>query len=211
MGQNLAEKIGELAGLASEDKEVIAYGLEYLLNSTIGIVLSLLIGLILGLFPETLAVLLCWGLLRIFAGGAHCTAIWRCAVVSCIGILVVVLIAREMIILLPTPTWVAPCVAWALLAVWLWAPSNNARPVKDPQRRRRLRQRALILVPAAGILLLYLANVGTVQVQSVAVAGATGLAAGALMLSPTAFRFISRCDENLEFIYSNLRKGGEVP
>ncbi|MEW5922304.1 MAG: accessory gene regulator B family protein [Bacillota bacterium] len=200
MGQGLAEKLGELAGLAPEDQEVVAYGLEYLLSSTIGVVQTLLAGLLLGLFRETLAVLLCWGMLRPFAGGTHCTALWRCTVLSCMGILTVALAAKGAVSLVPATAWVAFCTAWALLAVWLWAPNNSARKIRDSQRRRRLRRRALALVLFFGIFLFYLALRGTTHIQALAVAGVMGLAAGAFMLSPAGFRLMAWSDKKLELM-----------
>ncbi len=210
MGQDFAAKLGELAGLAPEDKEVVAYGLEYLLSSIISASLTLLAGLTLGLFHETLAVLFCWGLLRLFAGGSHCTARWRCTVTSLIGMLAVVLIAKIAVSLVPATVWVALCMAWALAAVWLWAPNNSARTISVTQKRL-LRRWALALVPALSIIILYLANVGTGQIQAVAVAGATGFAAGAFMLSPAGFWLLAWCDRTLELMHHTLCKGGEIP
>ncbi|MDO9535764.1 MAG: accessory gene regulator B family protein [Bacillota bacterium] len=198
MGQSIAEKLGELTGIGPEEKEVVAYGLEYLLSSTIGIVLTLLTGLLLGLFQETLAVLFCWGILRLFAGGAHCTAFWRCTIVSCAGMIATVLLTKGAFSLVPAVIWVTASTVWTLLAVWIWAPNNSERPVSNPQRRKQLRSRALSLVLTTGLILFYFAFSGSENLQALAAAGATGFAAGALMISPPGFSLIGWCDKKLE-------------
>ncbi len=211
LGQSTVEKIGEWAGLTPEDREVAAYGLEYLISSIAGLALMLLIGFALSLLLETLAVLSCWVLLRVFAGGAHCTALWRCTVVNCAGILAALFITRGVVFLLPPVFWVAAASAWALLAAGLWAPNNSERPVYDPRRRKVLRRRALVLIVVTGSLLLYSVIRGAEQGQLLAAAGATGLASGGFMISPAGFRLINRLNHSLEFLGNSIRKGGETP
>lgn len=206
MGQNIVEKLGDLAGLAPEDREVVAYGLEYLLSSAIGVALTLLAGLILGLLREALAVLICWGIMRLFAGGAHCTALWRCTAVSFAGMLAALLTYKCIFPAIPAVMWVAAAATWALLATWAWAPNNSARPVQDPQKRKKLRRRALALVLGAVVLLFYLALGGAEHFQAPAAAGATGLAAGALMLSPAGFKLMAWCDKKMELVHHTLKQ-----
>ncbi len=200
IGHNIADRIGRLAGLAAEDREVVAYGLEYLLSGMLVLALMLLAGLALNLFWETVAVLCCWGLLRQFAGGAHCTALWRCAVANIIGIVIATSIAKVFSILIEPAAWIAICIAWAFFAVWIWAPNNSERPVYDLRQRSRLRKWALGLLLFMGAALFYPVFSGTEKLQLLAVSGATGLAAGALMLSPLGFLFIGRFDETMQYL-----------
>ena len=189
MGQSAAEKLGKLAGLDPEERDVVAYGLEYLLTGSIGAALTLLTGFFLGMFLETLAVLICWGLLRLFAGGAHCSTFWRCIIFSYAGIMAAVFLARGIYSLMPAVSWVLLSTSWAFMAVWLWAPTNREKPVNDPKRRRQMRRRALFLVLFAGLTLTGLTwnVVGMGHLQAVAVAGAAGLSFSAFMLSPAGF------------------------
>ena len=209
LAQGIAEKLGELAGLAPEEREVVAYGLDYLLSGMTAAALTLLAGFMLGRFAETLAALLCVGLLRIFAGGAHCTARWRCTVTSFAGIIVIVLATKFIYSLVPAMAWAAFSTVWAMVAVWLWAPNNSAREIKDLKRRHQLRRRALIILPLACIILFSLAAGGTAELKALAVAGATGFAAGAFMLSPAGFSLMSFFDQKLALFQITLSKGGE--
>lgn len=197
MGQGFADKMSELAGLPPKDREVVAYGLEYLISGLIGLGLMLMIGFALGLFWETLAVLFCWVLLRVFAGGAHCTALWRCTVVNCFGLLTALLITTGALQLLPAVLWVSAATASALLATGLWSPNNSERPVHDPVRRKRLRRKALVLVLVVGSLLFILILSELAMGYALAAAGATGLVSGAFMISPAGFWLIGRVDQKL--------------
>lgn len=197
LGQGAAEKIGKLAGLPPEEREVMAYGLDYLLSGLLGLTLMLLIGLALGLLRETLLVLFCWISMRVFAGGPHCTALWRCTVVNCSGLMAALLITKSAVYLFPTVFWVAACTTWTLVAAWLWAPGNSERPVNDAEKRRALRSRALVLAALIGLSLFYASQTFAEPWPALAAAGATGLAAGGSMISPAGFRFIKFLDQML--------------
>ncbi|MDO9573742.1 MAG: accessory gene regulator B family protein [Candidatus Contubernalis sp.] len=208
LGQSVAEKIGQLAGLPPEEREVVAYGLDYLLSGMLGLVLMLSIGLALGFFQESLIIIFCWTSMRIFAGGVHCRALWRCTVVNCLGLIVALLIVRVAFYLFPTAFWVGTAAVWSLGATWVWAPNNSERPVHDPKRRRLLRRRALVLVMVMSSFLFYLAIAAVEPWSYLAVSGATGLGAGGFMLSPLGFRLVGCLDQMLESFWSFSGKRG---
>ena len=197
LGQGAAEKVGKLAGLPPEEREVMAYGLDYLLSGLLGLTLMLLIGLAMGLLRETLLVLFCWISMRVFAGGPHCTALWRCTIVNCSGLMAALLITRSAVYLFPAVFWVVGCTIWTLAAAWLWAPVNSERPVNNAEKRRTLRSRALVLSALIGLSLFYASQTFAEPWPALAAAGATGLAAGGSMLSPAGFRFIKFLDQML--------------
>lgn len=209
LGQSTAEKIGQLAGLPPEEREVVAYGLDYLASGILGLALMLSIALAAGFFQEALVILFCWISMRVFAGGVHCTALWRCTVVNCLGLITALFITRGAVNLFPTYLWVGTCAAWGLAAVWLWAPNNSERPVYNERRRRLLRRRALIIVTVIGSILLYSAFAKGESWSCLAAAGATGLAAGGFMLSPPGFQLVGYLDHLLKTLGHSLEKGGE--
>lgn len=210
LGQGFAEKVGDLAGLSPEDREVVAYGLEYLLSGIIGLALILLAGFVLGFLRETMAILFCWVLMRVFAGGAHCTALWRCTVANVLGILTALLVTGAVALMIPPHFWVSAAAIWALLSIAIWAPNNSERPEHDPHRRRRLRRRALVLVFVLSGGLFYLATNGPGYWPVLAAAGGTGLASGGFMITPAGFRLVSLFDQKLIYIRHSFQKGGEV-
>lgn len=205
LGQGIADKIGRLAGLPPEEREVVAYGLDYLLSGMLVLALMLSIGMSLGFFRETLVIILSWTSMRIFAGGAHCTALWRCTIVNCLSLIAALLITSNAVSLFPAAFWIGACTIWALTATWLWAPNNSERPVIEPERRRILRNRALVLVIIIVFILIYFAFIAAQPYSSTAAAGATGLAAGGLMISPIGFKIVSRLDQMLKILGRSLK------
>jgi accessory gene regulator B len=198
LGQGFSEKLGELAGLPPEEREVISYGLEYLLVGIFGLALMLLIGLAFDYLWETVAVLCCWVPMRVFAGGAHCTALWRCTIINGMAVLTVLSVTGIAVYLFPVAAWIIGAVSLALLSVGLWAPINSERPINDPLRRQQLRRSALFFIVLAGSTLLYTSLRGPEHWHILAAAGATGLALGGVMISPIAFRLIRWLDQKLE-------------
>lgn len=198
LGQGFSEKLGELAGLPPEEREVISYGLEFLLVGVFGLALMLLTGWVFGFLWETAAILSCWIPMRIFAGGAHCTALWRCTIINCLSLLTALSVTGVVVYLLSVEAWIIGATVWTFLAVGLWAPINSEKPIKDPLRRQRLRWSALIFVVITGSALLYTSLTGPEYWQTLAASGATGLLAGGVMISPIAFRLIYWLDQKLE-------------
>ncbi len=199
LGEGIAQKLGQARDLNAEDTEVVAYGLEYLLSAVAGVVITLLAAFLLGFLPETAAVLISWWLIRRFAGGAHCSTLWRCTVGSCLTALAVVLLSRGATAFVPIHLWIAITVAWALWATWRWAPNNSKKPVRDPSRRRLLRDRALGMELFLGLGLLLLSLNNSELLQGMAAAGGGGLASAALMITPPGILLVDKFDKLCQF------------
>ncbi len=165
-----------------------------------GVFFTLIIGFILGLLPEIIIIILCFGLLRVFAGGGHCSSLWRCAFSSCVTILATAFTARGIALIIPESLWVITTGIWSLLVTWIWAPNNSEKPVYNPHRRRYLRHRALMISLALSLILLYLAS--NEVYRALAVAGGTAIAAGAFLLTPVGISLIKRVDSFLVFFFS---------
>lgn len=194
LGQGIAQQLGQATGLDAEDTEVVAYGLEYLLSAVLGFFIILIAAFLLGFLPETAAVLVCWILVRRCAGGAHCSAIWRCTVGSCLSALAAVLITRGATSVVPVTLWTGITAVWTLWATWKWAPNNSKKPVRDPAKRSILRRRALFAELFLGLVLLFLSLNNSEPLREIAAAGGGGLASAALMISPTGSLLVSKFD-----------------
>ena len=206
LGEGIARHLGRAAGLEAADTEVVAYGLEDLLSAVLGLAVTLAAAFLLGLLPETAAVLLCWWLVRRFAGGGHCATLWRCTVGSCLGALAVAMLSRWVASALPPYCWTGCAAAWALWATWRWAPRNSKKPLQDPARRRLLRNRALVTELLLGAGLLLLSFHGSELLRGAAAAGGGGLASAGLMITPSGFLLVEKFDKLCCFLSATLNR-----
>ena len=204
LGGGIARHLGRTAGLEAADTEVVAYGLEYLLSAVLGFAITLAAAFLLGLLPETAAVLLCWWLVRRFAGGGHCSTLWRCAAGSCLAALAVALLSRWAASVLPLHCWTGCAAAWTLWATWRWAPRNSKKPVQDHERRRLLRNRALGVELLLGAGLLLLSFQGSELLRGAVAAGGGGLASAGLMITPPGFLLVDKFDKLCCFLAATL-------
>jgi len=144
----LARILGSiLAANASQayDEDEIRYGIEVFLGGLLQTLLLLFVGWWLGILKELLAVMLSFALVRRYAGGAHCTAFYRCTLIGLITFPVLAFLARY----IPTVFFYQLIILVAIftsIIVFLKAPQDTAiKPIDDENQRQRLRQRALIL------------------------------------------------------------------
>lgn len=211
VGQGVAESLGELVKLPREDVEVIAYGLEQVLTNLVTVAITLVMGFLLGLLPETIVVICSLAVMRRLVGGAHCTTPWRCTIASCLTIVAVALATRGIGLVLPAPGWVAVASGWALLTTWIWAPNDSEKkPITDPVRRQILRRKALATELVLAGILFYLAVSPNELYRSLAMAGAGGIGFKGLMVTPLGHRLIGKLDEflgNIAQLFIN--RGGE--
>ncbi|NLX90440.1 MAG: accessory gene regulator B family protein [Firmicutes bacterium] len=206
LGEGIARHLGRATGLNAEDMEVVAYGLEYLLSAGLGILLTLLAAFLLGLLPETLALLACWILVRRLAGGAHCSTLWRCAAGSCFSAIAAVLISLFAAKSVPVYLWAGAATIWALWATWRWAPNNSKKPVRDPVRRKLLRRRALMVELFLGVAFLLLSLNNSEMLRKMAAAGGGGIASAALMISPAGLFIVNKFDNFCNFLLTLFNK-----
>lgn len=109
----LLEKRGQLSG---EDKEVVAFGLFFLIFNTFCFVLSVIIGLILKLVIEAIAFFFVFLLIKKYAGGFHASKECFCVILSSIGIIVSIIIIK--ICLSNQFVWIT-CVPFAFISALL--------------------------------------------------------------------------------------------
>lgn len=147
LGRGLARRLGEERRAA-----VLAYGLEIILGTAVEVALILILARWLGLLRPTALCLAAACSLRLFSGGNHCTAYYRCVLLSLLVFLSLGWAARLLAAVVP-PLFLflvsLGTVAGALAAVLALA------PVEDPKRIRlkpavRRRRRVCSVVSLAG-------------------------------------------------------------
>lgn len=90
----LVEKQLENQLLQKEDVSVYRYGYTLIFEVAINILISCLIGILLGDMPAVITFLLVFMPLRSYAGGYHADKAWKCIILSNCVILLVILLSR---------------------------------------------------------------------------------------------------------------------
>lgn len=128
------------------DEDEIRYGLEVFLGALLQVLLLAAIGWYLGLLKDTLAIMLSFGLYRRCAGGAHCTAYYRCTLMTLLTLPVLAYLCR---FIDNRFFWVYFIVVllFSIVVIYLKAPvDTEVKPINDPAERTRLKLRSAVLV-----------------------------------------------------------------
>jgi accessory gene regulator B len=145
-----ASKIAATLGYDSEKEAVIAYGLIAIVQTTITVVLALLLGLLVGAPVEALIVCFSVSALRKYSGGAHAQNAEYCTLLSVLYCTFAAMLSH----------WIYPLYSFyvmlaaiaivygaSLRIVWLYAPVDSAnKPIRTQQKRKRMRKGSYILL-----------------------------------------------------------------
>lgn len=128
------------------DEDEIRYGLEVFLGALWQVLLLAAIGWYLGLLKEILAVLISFGLYRRFAGGAHCSAYYRCTLIALIIFPLLAYLSRFIDSQYVWAYFVVTLL-FSMPVIYLKAPvDTEVKPVSDPLERSRLKLRSAAVV-----------------------------------------------------------------
>ncbi|MGI9952334.1 accessory gene regulator B family protein [Moorellaceae bacterium AZ2] len=181
-----------------ERLEIVAYGLEIALGAVVEVLAIIGVALSLGILPETAAALITQSLYRFGAGGAHCTAYYRCLLSSTGALALVGWGGRQLAQTLPAGGVVSlSLLAFmvSLPAVCRWAPADTpANPISSPRRRTCLKNIALAFL--GGWLVLVLIAAGKAR-ASVLYASTLAVMLQTLTITPAGYRLMAWLDEGL--------------
>ncbi|KUG03765.1 hypothetical protein ASZ90_018800 [hydrocarbon metagenome] len=157
--QRLALFLGQENDLAQEKAAELAYAIEILLINGLNLILTMLIGFLLGVLPGTIVCILVATAYRHTAGGAHSRNPWTCAIAT--------MIIFPALAYLGTYVAAGPdVIRWAIVAtagligiyaVYCYAPVDSAEaPIISPVRRNRLRRYSAFVIGILVTMLLLL-------------------------------------------------------
>ncbi|BCV20969.1 accessory gene regulator ArgB-like protein [Moorella sp. Hama-1] len=179
--------------------EVVAFGLEVALGGLLQLAVFIIVAWCLGLVPEMLVALVTMAGYRLPAGGVHCSAYYRCLLLSLLTLILLALLGRELAL---AAGKYLPVLALAVFVVNLviarkWAPAAvPAAPIINPRRRSRLKQIAYLWL--AGWLLVMLAGFYLQWPPSLLASSLLALVVQGLALTPAGFAVIGRADSLLK-------------
>ena len=83
-----------LGTIQESDRNVYEYGYQLMIEAFINVVISLLLGAVLGCFKEVVFFLIVFMPLRSFCGGYHAAKTWQCTVLSNLVVLLVIVVSK---------------------------------------------------------------------------------------------------------------------
>ncbi|QGP92988.1 Accessory gene regulator protein B [Neomoorella glycerini] len=182
-------------GQNKPEVEVVAFGLEVALGTGLQFLVFMAAARYLGLLPEVLAALITMATYRLLAGGVHCSAYYRCLLLSLLTLIFLAYLGRWLAGALggSLPLAVLPVFAAGLAIARLWAPAATAAaPIINPGRRARLKRACywwLVLWLAIVSLGYYLGWPGSALASSL-----LALVFQSFALTPAGFVAVGRAD-----------------
>lgn len=190
-----------------ERAAVMAYGLELLLGALVKLVCFVTIPLLLGIFPQVAAAIVASVVFRLAAGGAHCTAYYRCLTGSLVTFTGLGYLARWLSLNgIPGEGMAVAAALFAFFVAILYAPADTAaKPISRDGQRRALKA-ASLLVPVVYLILVQFVFAG----EDLLIASALGLAFQSFTVTPAGYRFMDALDRLLLRVHQFLiqDKGG---
>jgi accessory gene regulator B len=187
---------------------VMAYGLEIIIGALVKLACFVALPLALGILPQVAAAFLAGSAFRLAAGGAHCTAFYRClasslAVFCCLGFLARYLGSYS----LPVKTIVAGTAMLSLLIALRLAPADTpAKPITNPVYRKRLKMISLAVITTYTMVML-----SAPLPAGIVLAASFGLLAQVFTITPVGYRFIDVVDRLLLKIHLLLTTKANPP
>lgn len=158
LAHSWAQKIGTALDADQERIAVMAYGLTALLQLLMIFVAALLFGMVFGFLPEAMIVFFSVGFLRRLIGGAHAAKFDGCIAVSVFCIAIFSALAHY---ILPLCGFWITCAVSAVIyllsscLIYRLAPVDSPnKPVRAPQKIRRLRRSAGVVMAIFSLLTL---------------------------------------------------------
>lgn len=198
--ERLAGYLARELSLDARQADRLRFGAETVFSTVLGTAAIAVLGYLLGSLAESLAAAAACAAVRSFAGGAHCSTPWRCALTSGAAFAG---LGQAAVVLPPhlngtEPLAVILCGAASALMVFRLAPVDNpVKPIADPDRRGRLRKRALQSVFLVTALLLILVQL--TAAPGPFLAGGFGLVWSGLILTGPLHRLMALADRVMGF------------
>ncbi|QSX07062.1 accessory gene regulator B family protein [Sedimentibacter sp. zth1] len=162
MSKKIARSIGKSIEADEEKISVISYGLVAIIQFMTIFILSCTIALVFGFFIEALIIFISVGLLRRVIGGAHSASLNSCVIISVVFIDLFSYISRFIIIPYVSMIYIymgmMAIYIGSYILVYKFAPVDNPnKPIKNTEKIKRLRKKALIVLLLFTVITIFLA------------------------------------------------------
>ena len=157
---NLSTRLGNKLDKGEEEKAILNYGLFIIMHTFIGIIITLLVGLITGMLIEILLITITSALFKRYTGGSHASTPERCLIIGVILSLILSILCRFIVINIDINKIVFAgmiIIAFSYYMIYYNCPvSSKNKPLKNEKTRKKLKKKAFILLNIYTILLIML-------------------------------------------------------
>lgn len=157
---NLSTRLGNKLDKGEEEKAILNYGLFIIMHTFIGIIITLLVGLITGMLIEILLITITSALFKRYTGGVHASTPEICLIIGVILSLILSILCRFIVINIDINKIVFAgmiIIAFSYYMIYYNCPvSSKNKPLKNEKTRKKLKKKAFILLNIYTILLIIL-------------------------------------------------------
>ncbi|MDI3534113.1 MAG: accessory regulator [Thermosediminibacterales bacterium] len=194
--------------LDEDKREVVEYSLNVVMSITIGLFFVIIVSMFLGVLETTLTITIAAGILRVFAGGAHCSTPFKCNFFGSIFFpslgLLTYYVSQNVsnIYFMLFASFISLLIS--LSSFMKYSPADTpAKPISNKKKTglRRISVTIVILYFALAVLLIFF-KLDPEYILSIII----GMTWQAFIITPTGYRFLNKVDYGLTWLSLFYRK-----
>lgn len=140
----ILSKLEKDNAINGEIVEAYQYGIQILIINTIGVVISLILGLLMSSLFQTIVFLLSFTITRRYCGGYHTDALWKCLLTTSCMIILILLINRYFIFSKTICTFIS--ISSIIIFAFFAPVENDNKPLENYFKKRNKIISLLILI-----------------------------------------------------------------
>lgn len=209
---NLSTRLGDRLNKDEEEKSVLNYGLFMIIHTFIGIIITILVGLITGMIIEISLIIITSALFKRYTGGVHASTPEICLIIGIILSLILSMVCRFISINTDINNIALIGIIIIVFSYYMIyykcpVPSRN-KPLNNEKTRNKLKKKAFTLLKIYTILLIILYIIFYILklsiVKSIIVSFMLGLFLQIVVLTNIGTKFINLLDKVFVFFINKI-------
>nr|WP_294575411.1 accessory gene regulator B family protein [uncultured Romboutsia sp.] len=209
---NLSTRLGDRLNKDEEEKAVLNYGLFMIIHTFIGIIITILVGLITGMIIEISLITITSALFKRYTGGVHASTPEICLIIGIILSLILSMVCRFISINTDINNIALIGIIIIVFSYYMIyykcpVPSRN-KPLNNEKTRNKLKKKAFTLLKIYTILLIILYIIFYILklsiVKSIIVSFMLGLFLQIVVLTNIGTKFINLLDKVFVFFINKI-------
>ena len=205
---NLSTRLGDRLNKDEEEKAVLNYGLFMIIHTFIGIIITILVGLITGMIIEISLITITSALFKRYTGGVHASTPEICLIIGIILSLILSMVCRFISINTDINNIALIGIIIIVFSYYMIyykcpVPSRN-KPLNNEKTRNKLKKKAFTLLKIYTILLIILYIIFYILKLSIIVSFMLGLFLQIVVLTNIGTKFINLLDKVFVFFINKI-------